>query len=596
MGRIRNYVLAAVGLMSMAGPVTMGISPVAAQAAPPQEDGHREVVLEPTGDTYRVVSQTVRRSDLPAQENSVRQGVEVRAKGPGGNTVTSVDVADPSEVVYDFVQPGIRGELRGGRADQRPSKLVVQLPLDVEITELEVTGDTIVLAPLADTTPAPAPPTTTIQNNGPASDRVDVVVVGDGFTSAQLGTYQSKVTEAMSYMFSQAPFSEYKSFFNVHRVDLASNQSGVDDTCQGTYVDTALDTGFMTTGEDCRLLWTYSADKVAAAVAGAPQADMVVILANSTVYGGAGGYDQYGVFSINSDMGELLLHEVGHSFGRLADEYVSYSGAYPYGEPWQLNVTKATTRTNIKWEPWINPATAVPTTDTTKIGLFAGADYYPTGVYRPTFNSKMRQLYRPFEQVNHQLLVDRFFDYIPDDTSPPTGSATVSTADTVSLSFSDAQSYIHAYEISAFADFRDAGKVLASNAPTFTGSVSFSTAGTVYVRVTNGEGLTYTTNTAGTLTTPSAPTSFGLTKDYNAKSVNVTWQPPTYNGGSSITGYRVTRSGGGMPVLVRNLSASTRSSNFTGLTDGQTFTFKVEALNAQGYGTPVEGSVKMAPK
>jgi hypothetical protein len=119
---------------------------------------------------------------------------------------------------------------------------------------------------------------------------------------------------------------------------------------------------------------------------------------------------------------------VGHTLGQLADEY---DGPNPPAcnntvEPSAVNVTMATLRENVKWNAWIDPATPVPTGGTTNgvPGLFQGAQYCVAGLFRPTYNSKMRSLGLPFHQINSEQHVKRFYNFVsPIDSATPTQSS-----------------------------------------------------------------------------------------------------------------------------------------------------------------------------
>ena len=133
--------------------------------------------------------------------------------------------------------------------------------------------------------------------------------------------------------------------------------------------------------------------------------------------------------SLNSSAVEVILHELGHSFGLLGDEY---GGPPPPPcvdgvEPSFPNVTKQTDRASIKWNQWIDPSTPLPTTYWVDgiPGIYAGADYCDTTLFRPTYNSKMRTLGQPFWQINTEQLVRRVYTFVsPIDTvAPPTASA-----------------------------------------------------------------------------------------------------------------------------------------------------------------------------
>lgn len=365
---------------------------------------------------------------------------------------------------------------------------------------------------------------TTILNNGPSAEKVDIVFLGDGYTSSQMTQYATDVQAFTDYFFNQKPFSEYKNFFNVHRVDVISNQSGTDNpNCDGTEVDTALDTKFYPTGNDCRLLWTYSSLKVTEVASIAPDDDLILIIVNTPVYGGSGS-SSYAVsfrgYATGGDTGkEVMLHEIGHTFGRLADEYTSGTCNNSI-EPSELNVTRATTRSGItavgKWGEWINPATPVPTSGTTPDvpGAYEGAKYCTTGLYRPTYNSKMRSLGNPFDTVNYGLLVKRIFDYIGADGTPPSASVTIGgscgqpcpgTSVTLNISASDLQSYPMGYRVSNSVSFSDSQWLLTHSGSSFSKSVAHTLLSgtgdkTVYLQVMNGYGLI--TNTSCTCTTP----------------------------------------------------------------------------------------------
>jgi IgA Peptidase M64/Fibronectin type III domain len=619
--RVLTALCAVIALASGSAATVPGGSAAAGPEAPAAASaGHREVVLQRVGDSFRVQSQTLRGSDPSSQYRQPRNGGQYRvtARDGSGRVEARTFAADSTEVHYDYPARAGGHRLAGGIV-AGDGRVVVQLPPSTEAIELRITGngvDTLVpVAPLtgarADVA-APAPPAVPVVDNGDPATHVDIVFLGDGFTSAEMSTYQSDVQRFSDYLFTQAPFTQWASFFNVHRVDVVSNQSGTDDHCTGQFVDTALDTGFEQTASDCRLLSTNSSDKVYAAAAGAPEADMIVVLVNSNTYGGAATYGGYGVFYRGSDGPEVMAHEIGHSFGLLADEY-PYDGPVQYTgpEPTQPNVTTQTSRSGVKWRDWIAPTTAIPSLGPSDDvpGLFEGASYSQFGVYRPTYNSKMRELYRPFERVDSALLADRIFDFVP-DPSPPSGSITQSGpvsggAAPLTLSYTDAGSYVASYQLSNYSDFRDSARRVASRTPTFTSTQSWTLlpgtgARTVWVRVTNGAGLT-TTQTVqvqvADSAVPGVPQGFTLAKNDAGASATISWTPPASSGGSAITGYRVARSAaGGKAAWSTTLAGSARSFTFTGLTAGATFTLSVAAANASGLGPPATGTVTMAAK
>lgn len=264
---------------------------------------------------------------------------------------------------------------------------------------------------------------TVIRNNGASANRVDFVVLGDGYTAAEMDKYASDVETFVLAVFNQEPFKEYAGYFNVLRVDVVSNESGADKPASGVFKDTALDATYNCS--NIQRLICVSVSKVYAVLNRSPiaadQKDMILVLVNDSEYGGSGG--AIAVASTHSSVVELILHEQGHSFGLLADEY-DYSPPTCYNgvEPGAPNATRETERAKIKWNSgggppsgWIDPGTPVPTTGMTAAavpGLYQGAQYCPTGLYRPTYNSKMRSLGPGFEQVNTEQLVKRVYNWV----------------------------------------------------------------------------------------------------------------------------------------------------------------------------------------
>ncbi len=259
-------------------------------------------------------------------------------------------------------------------------------------------------------------PFTTILNNGPTANRIDLVLVGDGYTEANLPTYNVHAQNMVNGFFNELPLNIYKPLFNVHRVDVVSNESGVDnDPVQGIMRDTAMDMYFWCSGIE-RLL-CVNTTKALNFAASAPQADQVIAIANSTKYGGAGG--SVATFSGgNSSALEVALHEVGHSFAGLADEYDYGDGVtYTGGERPEPNVSIRTAAQmqaqQTKWWRWLD----LPEVDT-----FEGAYYAQFGIYRPTINSKMRSLFRPWDAVNTEQWVINIYERVrPIDSATPPG-------------------------------------------------------------------------------------------------------------------------------------------------------------------------------
>ncbi|MBI4424263.1 MAG: hypothetical protein HY554_11075, partial [Elusimicrobia bacterium] len=373
----------------------------------------------------------------------------------------------------------------------------------------------------------------TIVANGPVSEKLDIVFLGDGYTAAELPKYRRDVQDFAAYLLATPPFSDYKTFFNVHRVDVVSRHSGTDNRCTSVAVDTALDTGFFSTGPDCRLLYSSSPEKVNDAADFAPAADTIIIIVNTETYGGSGG--TFGVFYRGAAGREVMAHEVGHSLARLADEYdYGRSATFSGSEPASRNVTTNTDRASLKWRDWVSPSTPLPTRSSKADvpGLYEGAVYSRFKVYRPTYRSKMRELGVPFETVNYALLVDRFMDFIPPDATPAAAAVTVDggcgravgRSIAVRLTGADPESQVLAFRLSGSPSFEDAAWRLASNAPAFSMSLPWTFSGgdgprTLYAQIKNGYGL---------VSAAACP----VTLDTTAPLVSITAPAP----GSSVSG------------------------------------------------------------
>ncbi|GGU29879.1 M64 family metallopeptidase [Lentzea flava] len=251
-------------------------------------------------------------------------------------------------------------------------------------------------------------------NDGPSSERFDLVFVGDGYTADDLETYAANVESKWAELSAVQPFAEYKGSFKVWRVDVISNESGVDhDPTKGVLKDTALDMGFWCQGRDANTerLLCVNETKAKEYAALAPQADQVIALGNTAKYGGAGGSVATAAGS-NAQSGQIAIHELGHSIGGLADEYdypyLTYTGA----EPSEINVTKDPT--GAKWGEYLGQ----PTPDGGVIGPVEGARYYKNGLYRPSANSIMRTLGKEFNSIGRDAMIKAFQAKITPPATP----------------------------------------------------------------------------------------------------------------------------------------------------------------------------------
>jgi IgA Peptidase M64 len=287
---------------------------------------------------------------------------------------------------------------------------------------------------------ASAEPVTLVRNNGDPANRVDIVILGDGYTASELGKYATDVETFVNRLFAQEPWKEYQRYFNVHRVDVASAESGADhpERTPPVFKDTALNATYDCAGIQRLICVDVSKVNTVLAASVPPDSrDVVLVIVNDSEYGGSGG--SVAVASVHPDVVELILHEVGHSFGLLADEYGGPPPPFCNAafEPPEPNATMQTQRERIKWAVWIEPNTPIPTLGATvaEPGLYEGAKYCDTGLFRPTYNSKMRSLFQPYEQINSEQLVKRAYNFVsPLDSAEPTES-TIALGDGQSQTF-----------------------------------------------------------------------------------------------------------------------------------------------------------------
>ncbi len=256
-------------------------------------------------------------------------------------------------------------------------------------------------------------------SRGVVDNRINLLFMGDGYTAAQQAQFNQKVDATISYMQTFEPYLNYANFVAYDRLFTASNQSGGDKPgpCFNptSFVDTAFDATYCTA--NIRRLLTVNSSKVFTAAAASPNWDEITVIVNDEEYGGAGG--SYSTISTNVDATDVFIHEYGHSFTNLADEYDSAFPGFPAcsdinGPPCETNVTDVTVRNNIKWNYFIDGATPVPTPETAQynsvIGLFEGARYLTTGMYRPHNACNMQFLGADFCAVCQEAYVFRVYE------------------------------------------------------------------------------------------------------------------------------------------------------------------------------------------
>jgi len=354
---------------------------------------------------------------------------------------------------------------------------------------------------------APAATATTILSTGPAAARMDYVFIGDGYTAAEMDKWHTDAQKVIDGFLADPLFAANRANMNVRRVDVASNQSGVDEPDKGIYRDTAMDAAFNCYNID-RLLCvdTDKVHDIVGSVLAPDERDVIIVVANSTRYGGSGG--EVATLSMAPQSIEIALHEIGHTAFSLADEY-DYGTCSLNGEPGEPDVTMNGTR-SVKWRSLISANTPVPTTagvyPNGTVGVFQGAQYCTSGKYRPTENSRMRMLGYPWHAVNEGAAHKVFAQYsggagvTQTGTIPAGGSVNVpnvnpgwiqAAAGNLSLQLTGKvgtsyQLYLYQYGANGWA------QVAASAGATASPSISYNAAaGYYYAVATSGTGGAY---------------------------------------------------------------------------------------------------------
>ncbi|TKG95948.1 peptidase [Puteibacter caeruleilacunae] len=226
--------------------------------------------------------------------------------------------------------------------------------------------------------------------SGKPEEKVDVAIIAEGYTKDEMNKFRSDCKRMVDHLFTVSPFDKFKDRFNFYGVEAVSQESNTDIPGDHQYRNTVLNSSFYTF-DSPRYLTTSDMKSVADAAANVPY-DQVYVLVNSDKYGGGGIYNFINLTSVDHEISEkVFVHEFGHGFAGLADEYytssTSYSDFYNLKvEPWEPNITTMVDFEK-KWKNMIERKTPVPTPRSTKysktVGVFEGGGYVAKGIYSP---------------------------------------------------------------------------------------------------------------------------------------------------------------------------------------------------------------------
>jgi hypothetical protein len=393
---------------------------------------------------YRPVRYSSERAESSMQLKATElAGDQLIATSPSGWSEVSLL---PQMIRGEFAKNGKRGEIESYEVENTEKAFALRIP--------ETAGDKITLNYMGKTSRLsvnevvaranklklasfkPKPSTRERTQAANSSNRVDILVMGDGYTAAEQALFNTDAENLRTQMFNYTPYKEYANLVNWTTNFIASSQSGSDHppyqagctatSCcadsaaqsdpraagAGTFVNTAFDGKFCTS--QIHRLVTINYSKVYAAASAVPDYDVIMILLNDPVYGGSGG--SIAVTTTNASANLILIHEYGHTFHDLADEYTSAYPGFPACSDTggaaicEANVTNQTDPNLIKWRSWIAPGQTIPTpVGTSGVGLFQGARYQTSGVYRPQSACGMRSLGAQFCAICKQEYVLKLY-------------------------------------------------------------------------------------------------------------------------------------------------------------------------------------------
>ncbi len=248
----------------------------------------------------------------------------------------------------------------------------------------------------ADPTPSKVFETADLEINGSPEEKVDILFLAEGYTEAEMDKFMGDAQRSMEYIFSEEPFKSRREDFNVRAVKSTGPDSGTDIPGDAVWKNTVMNSSFYTFGIE-RYMTTPDFRAVCDVAANAHY-DQIYILVNTDKYGGGGIYNFYSISAADNQASRaVVIHEFGHAFAGLGDEYfnssVAYNDFFPLDvEPWNPNLTTLVDFGS-KWEGSIKKGLPVPTPPEEKyaetIGVYEGGGYVAKGVFRPMIDCRM---------------------------------------------------------------------------------------------------------------------------------------------------------------------------------------------------------------
>ncbi len=216
-----------------------------------------------------------------------------------------------------------------------------------------------------DSAPPSPGPLLEIEKHGAPADKVDFLILGDGYTAAERGKFEKDARRLVEILFAVSPFKEHRSDFNVWGLCPPSEESGISQPSTGVHRRSRIGATYDAFGSE-RYVLTFENRSLRDVASFAPY-EFIEILTNSKTYGGGGIFNLYSTVAADSLWSPyVFVHEFGHHFAGLADEY--YTSEVAYGpapaervEPWEPNVTALRDPKEFKWRDLVSPGTPLPT-------------------------------------------------------------------------------------------------------------------------------------------------------------------------------------------------------------------------------------------
>lgn len=236
-----------------------------------------------------------------------------------------------------------------------------------------------------------------IHYSGEPANKIDIAFLAEGYSEKEMLKFENDVKKIWNYFTKISPFKQYKNRFNIYAIASPSQESGTDIPGKYIYKNTMFNFSFYTFNIE-RYLTTFDIKALNKAAEIVPH-DYLFVVINSEKYGGAGFYNYYSSTTSDHKLSlKVAIHEFGHAFAGLADEYYSSETAYNEyfdlkTEPWEPNITTLVNFEN-KWKNKIKKGIPIPTPRTkefeNEVGVFEGGGYSAKGIFSPAQDCRMK--------------------------------------------------------------------------------------------------------------------------------------------------------------------------------------------------------------